>query len=182
MTIPSFLASYHGSLRLIEDLLPQDYHLDPDGSVQEGVQKWSGLVDTDLPELNNRSFQSSWYTPIASHWQILLQSAVVPEEKARLLAASSPEAGAWLNAIPSPPLGLHMSNETFRIAVALRLGADVCEPHRCPACGDHVNQRGLHGFSCMKSAGTHTRHSTVNDIILRALTTAGIPSIREPSG
>ena len=44
-------------------------------------------------------------------------------DKARLLAASAPNSGAWLQAIPLPDLGLHLDNEAVRVSVALRLGA-----------------------------------------------------------
>ena len=50
-----------------------------------------------------------------------------------------------------------MSNEEIRLAVGLRLGCNLCEPHTCP-CGKLVDARGLHGLACHKSAGiiTHT--------------------------
>lgn len=183
LAIPSFLASFHGSRRLVESILPLGLCLDPDASIQDCSAKWSTLSGSSSPLLDVNSSQSSWDDPIIKRTQSqLLQSATCLEDKARLLAAYSPESGAWLQALPSPPLGLHLSNESFRVAVALRLGADVCVPHRCPACGAFVDQRGLHGLSCIRSAGRHMRHSSVNDVILRALVSANVPSVREPSG
>ena len=43
-------------------------------------------------------------------------------------------------------------------------------------------QKGIHGLSCKYSAGRHTRHGTINDIIQKALCTAGLQAVREPSG
>jgi hypothetical protein len=45
-----------------------------------------------------------------------------------------------------------------------------------------VDARGTHGLSCKRSAGRTSRHFFINDLIWRALTRAGIPSIKEPSG
>ena len=51
------------------------------------------------------------------------------------------------------------------IAVELRLGVDLCHPHRCP---------------CGAKAGRMPRHQALNDLIWRALTNAGVPSTKEP--
>ena len=76
--------------------------------------------------------------------------------RARLLAASQPHTAAWLQAVPVPSLGLHLDEESVRVAVALRLGAAVCEQHRCRLCGRQVDKLGHHGLSCVKSAGRLT--------------------------
>ena len=39
-----------------------------------------------------------------------------------------------------------------------------------------------HDLSCKNARGTHPRHSQVNDLIKRALASAGTPSILEPNG
>ena len=54
--------------------------------------------------------------------------------KARLLASASRESGLWLHALPVPSLGTLLDAESFSIAIALRVGADVSEPHVC-RCG-----------------------------------------------
>ncbi|KAJ4428174.1 hypothetical protein ANN_24189 [Periplaneta americana] len=41
---------------------------------------------------------------------------------------------------------------------------------------------GHHALSCVMSKGRLSRHSSLNDIIKRALTSSGVPSILEPSG
>ena len=45
-----------------------------------------------------------------------------------------------------------------------------------------MDSRGAHGLSYIKSAGRQSRHSLVNEIILKAFSKAGIPVSREPSG
>ena len=44
-----------------------------------------------------------------------------------------------------------------------------------------MDQFGTHGLSCRKSAGRHSRHNALNDIIKRSLATAEIPSRLEPT-
>ena len=75
-----------------------------------------------------------------------------------------------------------MDNSTIRIAVGLRLGVPLCHSHTCRHCGSHVNDLATHGLSCRWSEGRHTRHSSLNDIIHRALSAAKIPARLEPSG
>lgn len=102
-------------------------------------------------------------------------------DRARLLAAKRPESGAWLNAFPIPSLGTHLEDNAFRIAIAQRIGSMVCVPHKC-RCGGSVDSLGLHPLSCRFNSGRAPRHAEVNDIIRRALQSAGFPSILEPVG
>ena len=43
-----------------------------------------------------------------------------------------------------------------------------------------MDESGTHGLKCKFSAGRHARHAALNDIIKRAMGSAGIPSILEP--
>ena len=51
-------------------------------------------------------------------------------ERARLLAAAESESGLWLQANPAPSLGTQLDADTLKVAVALRIGAPVCD-HGC---------------------------------------------------
>ena len=182
IAIPAFLSSYYHSLpRLITLLSPQ--MLQRDTLANEGTELWLNIFpNLIIPENNKISFQAAWDIPLIENTKmLLLQESTLPMTKARLLASSATESGAWLNALPSPSLGLHLPNDSFRISVALRLGAEICQEHKC-SCGSLVNNLGLHGLSCRRSAGRLSRHATINDIILRALSTAQIPSTLEPAG
>ena len=111
-----------------------------------------------------------------------LKSALTDtRDKARFLAATAPHSGDWLNALPITTCGLRLDNESIRIAVGLRLGCKLCEPHKCP-CGAKVDALGSHGLSCKQSSGRSARHFQLNDCIWRALQRADIPSIKEPLG
>ena len=102
--------------------------------------------------------------------------------RARLLAAHTRESGAWLNALPVSALGLRMDDDTVRIAIGLRLGAPLCLPHVCHHCGAEVDNLGTHGLSCSISQGRHPRHASINSLIQRHLSAAGIPAHLEPTG
>ena len=127
--------------------------------------------------------QKAWDTikvmGIADH---LLENASDTRSRARLLAASTKEAGAWLNTLPISSLGLRMDDATIRVAIGLRLGSSLCRPHSCAHCGAEVDHLATHGLSCRWSEGRHHRHAALNDIIHRTLMSAHIPSRLEPSG
>ncbi len=112
----------------------------------------------------------------------LLGSSVDATERARLLAAMDKNSGAWLQALPISSIGLRLDNPSLQIAVGLRLGTAICAPHHCQFCGAEVPSLGLHGLCCRKSEGRHSRHASLNDVIKRSLSTAGIPSRLEPPG
>ncbi|OXA49110.1 hypothetical protein Fcan01_16224 [Folsomia candida] len=148
---------------------------------------YSGLRVLRPPEAGVRTpspegVQAAWESPILDiTLSQLIQGATTPEDTARYRALRDKFAGAWLNALPSPQLGTLLSNESFRIAVSLRLGCDVCQPHKCP-CGAQVTGRGYHGLSCRRSAGRWSRHEAANNVIARALRSAEVPCIRESAG
>ncbi len=99
-----------------------------------------------------------------------------------MLDSASKESGAWLHALPVTSLGLRLDDDSVRIAVGLRLGDPFCGPHSCHHCGADVDAMGRHGFSCRMSEGRHQRHGAVNEIIQGTLTSAHVPSRREPLG
>jgi len=86
-----------------------------------------------------------------------------------------------LHALPVSSCGLRLSDEAVRVAVGLRLGASICEPHQCP-CGATVDATGTHALSCKKSGARIQRHNALNELIFRALVKAGVPAIKEPPG
>ena len=115
--------------------------------------------------------QKFWDEPLVNVIQERVQQTAPDQAgKARLIAAAAPFSGAFLNARPCAALGTRMNDSSLRIALALRLDAAVCSPHVC-ICGVKVDSSGRHGLSCRKSAGRSFRHSTVNDLIKRALAT-----------
>ena len=153
---------------------------DPEVNIAQDA--WTSTSKATPPLQQYQGKQRSWDDIIVKQsFDQLLSKASCDEDKARLLAVSQPHAGDWLLAPPITSIGLRMSNEEIRIAVGTRLGGVTCEPHLCQ-CGKMVDAKGLHGLSCLKSAGRHIRHSNLNDIIHRALKRAGIQAAKEPLG
>ena len=97
------------------------------------------------------------------------------------MASFQPDSGAWIGAIPVPNLGTHLTPEELRIAIALRTGSRICEEHKCK-CGRIVDKYGHHLLSCYFNEGRLPRHAAINDIIFRALKSAGIVTELEPEG
>ncbi|XP_055345638.1 uncharacterized protein LOC129593381 isoform X2 [Paramacrobiotus metropolitanus] len=148
-------------------------------------EKWkvkSG--QTDLPELNFQNCQRSWDLPLCNASLSTLLDVFRDDEtnRARLLAQSKPEAGIWLNALPSAHIGNLLDDDTLKISVGLRLGAVICEAHSCAKCRKPVDVYGHHGLSCSFSVGRHPRHGGLNSIVCRSLVSAGIPAKLEPRG
>ena len=97
---------------------------------ESAFRECARLSDRDVPPAN-ASLQKNWSGPVSDATLRRLLSDSDATEQARLLSFQGADAGAWLNAFPSANVGLKMSDMHIRIAVALRLGSKVCEPHAC---------------------------------------------------
>jgi hypothetical protein len=100
---------------------------------------------------------------------------------ARFKALQCRESGSWLHAIPSPNIGTLLDNTSFQVCIGLRLGCNLCTPHICK-CNAKVDEIGIHGLSCSKSSGRFSRHTEINSIINRSLTSIHVNSTLEPNG
>ena len=171
------------STRDLQDaILGYDPLLTTDGAVLSCEDAWSDLADSNPPPSEQATKQRSWDKIVVEECRARLEvSAKDQVDRARLIAVSAPHAGDWLKAMPISAFGLRLDDDSIRIAVGLRLGLPLCSSHSCP-CGEQVDSRGIHGLSCRTSAGRSARHSMLNDIICRALASAGIPSVKEPVG
>ena len=179
----AFLSSAAASADLVRHILlprfgPQDLlHVD------SALASWSLDQDTPPPVALVSHRQKVWdAAKVSAMANSLLENAPNAQSRARLMAASTKESGAWLNAMPISSLGLRMDDNTIRVSVGLRLGTTLCRHHACLHCGAEVNHLGTHGLSCVRHEGRHHRHAALNDIVHRALTAAHIPSRLEPSG
>ena len=151
----------------------------PDFTRNRMLERWKAISGSPPPFDEVYGKQKFWDRKITEQsFSMLLANCTSEIDKTRILASKAAHTGDWLNAPSIISIGLRMSNETIRVAVGLRLGAKLCEPHQC-TCGALVDARGLHGLSCRRSAGTHGRHSLLNDTIWRALNKAGVHSTKE---
>ena len=153
-----------------------------DMSVDLALSFWSSGHSVDAPAEASAGSQKSWDGPLVQigHSR-LLESFHNAADRARLLAVSVKRSSDWLHCFPVASCGLLLEDEAVRVAVGLRLGARICEPHACP-CGANVDALGLHSLSCRRSSDRVSRHHNINDIVWRALTRAGVPATKEPAG
>ena len=83
--------------------------LPPEGVAQQHQKSWDNIRDSSITDA-------------------LLETAPDSRARARLLASSARESGVWLNALPISSLGLHMDDDTIRVAVGLRLEPPCAGP------------------------------------------------------
>ena len=177
----AFLASVSSTVHL-QDLLLDRHMALVDHHFDNILSDWISKYNVPPPQGDKSHKQKSWDQPAVDKVCSELHSSALDDyHKACLNAASAPHSGDWLHVLPITSCGLRWDDEAIRVAVCLRIGADLCEPHLCP-CGAQVDARGSHGLSCKFSSGRTARHAALNDLIWRALQRAGIPSVKEPSG
>ena len=180
IALPAFISSLHSVKGLIQRIL-QNVTIPVDTDLNMAVEVWRQKTGSAPDVEVDGSKQSAWDEPLMETVATDLMERADQISRARLLAAACRESGLWLHALPTPALGTLLDSESFRIAVALRVGAEVCIQHTCK-CGRAMDAKGLHGLSCRYSAGRHPRHTALNDVIRRALQSAAIPSVLEPVG
>jgi hypothetical protein len=175
--LPSFLSSVNSVINLVTLIYPELSDETMVADYMFALEDWSTSCDS-IPV--NMSSQRSWdILSISEKVETLIFKSDI--DKARYLASTIAESNFWLATLPSRNLGTLLDNNTFRISIALRFGSDICSRHKC-ICGETVFKNGSHGLSCSKSAGRHSRHAELNNIIHKALQSANIPSMREPPG
>ena len=165
---------------LVETILSR-INIADTNELAEAVESWKGASGgAALPDDPRR--QKAWDLLIVKrNWDNMLHEAD-QVHGSRLLAMAQKESGTWLNALPVSSLGTLLYSESSRVAIAFRVGADVCIPHSC-RCGGRMESRVLHVFSCKYSAGRFLGHSAMNGVIKRALQKpACLPSVLELPG
>ena len=182
LALPAFISSLHATGPLVDSILLNCVGLEATGELTAAVEEWRWRSRTgEEPVGSDRNKQKSWDIVSAKKTFEDLFSRANQVDSARLKAAARAESGLWLHAIPIPSLGTHLDAETLRIAIAQRLGASVCQPHTC-RCGKLMDALGHHALSCRMGAGRFPRHAALNDVVKRALMSAGLPSVLEPVG
>ena len=166
VALSAFVASLYSVNDLVDAILSR-MNIAETNELVDPVVAWTLRSESlQLPE--SKASQKSWDSPLMEiSRENLLLVADQFVSRARLLAAARKKSGAWLNALPVPSLGTQLDPETLRVSIALRIGADVCQPHSC-RCGRLMDARGLHGLSSRFSAGRHPRHYAMNDVVRRA--------------
>ena len=170
------------STRQLQDIILSASSAGEDPYLTEFRTSWTTSSGLSLPDARSFLKQRSWDEPGLQNDKITLWNSASDDfQKARLAAVSASHSGDWLHARPISSCSLQLENEAIRVAVGLRLGVDLCHPHRC-LCGATVDAKSIHELSCKLAAGCMPRHQALKDLIWRALTNAGVSSTKEPSG
>ena len=145
----AYLASAAGSTTLLKQILPCRFHNNLFPAVTDAIETWKVGHNCPPPSSQADCHQKAWDIPrVQSTFEAILSNALDSRSRARLLATSTKESGAWLNTLPVSSLGLRLDDNSIRIAVGLRLGAPLCRVHTCQLCGGEVDELALHGLSC----------------------------------
>lgn len=72
-----------------------------------------------------------------------------------------------------------LDDQSLHIAVALRLGLQVCKSHVF-VCGKLVDEDGHHALVCNKTSGRSRCHRSLNEVVARAKQSAGFQTPFEP--
>ena len=182
LALSTFLASVSSSLQLQNDLL-RNCQILPDVQFNSYLFRWTTSFQPLPPPVGTAARkQRSWDAPfVKSSFATLLASQPDEYNQARLLATAAPYSGDWLHVLPISSCGLRLDDDAVRVAIGLRLSANLCDPH-VYSCGTFVNSRGTHGLSCKRGSSKLTRHAIINNLVHRALVRTKIPSTMEPTG
>ena len=148
-------------------LLPFNQTIVTNEHWENAFLNWKRLTtQTTKPEVP--IYQSNWDKEIIEqrHQEILHSASI--EEKACLLAVSSPSSSDWLHEMPIPSLGLKLDPMSLKIACGLHLGSTLCHLHKC-ICSVVVEANGRHGLSCNRQTGRYSRHAQIIEIVKRSL-------------
>ena len=100
------------------------------------------------------------------------------------LSCAIPHAGDWLNVVPSAALGLHLSDQEFRLCLQYWLGLNIFEEGaKCSICHVAADPYGDHHVGCGGNGDRIHRHDSIRDAIFSAAQTAALAPRKEvPSG
>ena len=183
LALPCYVSSLHASSDIAIGLLPQRLQAAFADSVRREGRRFQALwPDVALTQEDfvsqSRLDELGWRSDLAR----LLALCVSPAERAAMLAAQHPLARGWLRCFPVPQVGTSLSDSTFRVGSCQRLGIRPCTFDICARCRSVPSTAGTHGLHCRRSAGRHSRHSSLNEEVKRAFCSAQVPARREPTG
>src|SRR6218665_3622002 len=89
-------------------------------------EHWQALTELSLTDHFPANSQDKLDAPLLQkEHSFLLQSSPEPNDLARLKPVSFQHSGDWLNCLPITSCGLRLRDEAIRVAVGLRLGANI---------------------------------------------------------
>ena len=164
------LPTYNPSMDAIianlnESLLAADHvALPPPHSLRQ--RDWSRAVDRSTAAQLASAFSGPGHEAFRAHLQLLQE----------------PGAGAWLQALPSAALGLHVDSVLFRVMVRLRLRLPLhSEDVPCRFCDGVCDTYGDHSRACPCGGDRTKRHNRLRTIVATWASAAGLhPELEKP--
>ncbi len=135
ITLPAFLSSVYGSKNLVSQIMNNSSGEPLIHYFEDAINEWNSLNPNKIHKVPE--CQQNWDS-INSKRIINTLNPNSLQEISRILASQRPESGYWLNAIPSANVGTFLNNNELRISMALRLGSEICKPHKC-ICSEQVD-------------------------------------------
>ena len=159
LPLPAFLASAFDASDFLTTIFSETF---VDVSFTKALEKWLSLTNEQESPLDGT--QKNWTQPVFIRTAHELISRM-DDKRSNVFNAHQGKFGSqWLNVVPCKNLGLKFDDQQLRISIGLRLGDNICVAHTCH-CGKRVEQDGLHGHFCTKSASRFSRHDTLNSLI-----------------
>ena len=164
-------------LNLNEDtLLPMEPDILNNISVSLGMEPSPEMLD----DLTQKQLSSMVDGRNLATLNLILEDDNDLREKARLNSLSLPHAGAWLEAVPIPALGLYLQPSEFVLAMRYRPGCPVYDRSGpCPACQRHSDVLGDHAMCCAHQGERITRRNAIRDAIHNIAAAAALNPIKE---
>ena len=116
--------------------------------------------------------------------QALLARPLEVRQRAVIASSGLKGTGQFLNAVPSPAMGLKMAPRTFTTATRYRLGLPVFSADGpCSACNGQSDKFGDHAVAACKTYGDRIRrHNLIRDAVFSAASSALLAPRKEERG
>ena len=182
----AFIASNIQSRQVVDKILPSHITRRSLHNAFTLLQRFTGNASFTSEELlPPDSNQHSLSHEIDSNFGKILLSKASARDSARLHSLSLPHAGDWLDAVPSPSLGLHLDTRSFGVAIGYRLGISLLKPGECRAttCNQQIDTHGDHAMHCHDDNGLKAgRHDRIRDCIYKEAQHASLNPMKEMPG
>src|SRR6218665_3297842 len=128
---PAFLTSAAGTLELQSNLL-KELGSHPDPNMEKLLTMWQAELGIKITVDFPTHIQSKRDQPLLKKTSSdLFHPLTEKHDQARWRAVTAQHAGDWLHSLPITSCGMRLSDEALRVAVGLRLGANICKTHTC---------------------------------------------------
>ena len=153
---PAYQSGFAAAIQLVNSQLPAADHFPVPAPPSLRQQVLSKALDRVV--VTQLAAPAAGKEAYRAHFQLLQQ----------------PGAGAWLHAVPSPALGLHVVTPLFRIMVRLRLRLPVADSDlACPLCDGTADRYGDHARVCPWGDRVK-RHNHLRNLLAARAKTAGL--------